>query len=108
VTYATLNVQGSCNNLCDVAPDPAENAARNEADIAWLQQTFAEAKAAGLGRGDADLAGRPGWDLDATPRAPLRDPKTLARDRRPARRLPDLPRRAARRGRSRSDGRSPT
>ena len=23
VTYATLNVQGSCNNLCDTAPDPA-------------------------------------------------------------------------------------
>ena len=28
VTYATLNVQGSCNNLCDTAPDPAEFAAR--------------------------------------------------------------------------------
>lgn len=24
VTYVTLNVQGSCNNLCDTAPDPAE------------------------------------------------------------------------------------
>src|ERR671931_21949 len=23
VTFATLNVQGSCNNLCDVNPDPA-------------------------------------------------------------------------------------
>ena len=32
VTYATLNVQGSCNNLCDVAPDPAEYAARNQAE----------------------------------------------------------------------------
>src|SRR4030095_3140948 len=41
VTYATLNVQGSCNNLCDTAPDPAEFAARNSANIAWLQQTFA-------------------------------------------------------------------
>ncbi|MBL8252932.1 MAG: hypothetical protein JNJ76_04940, partial [Candidatus Competibacter sp.] len=28
VTYATLNIQGSCNNLCDVAPDPNEYAAR--------------------------------------------------------------------------------
>ena len=46
--YATLNVQGSCNNLCDTAPDPAEYAARNAADIAWLQQTFAEAKATTL------------------------------------------------------------
>ena len=40
VTYATLNVQGSCNNLCDTAPDPAEYAARNDANIAWLQQTL--------------------------------------------------------------------
>ena len=28
VTYATLNIQGSCNNLCDTAPDPDEYAAR--------------------------------------------------------------------------------
>jgi hypothetical protein len=28
VTYATVNIQGSCNNLCDVNPDPAEFAAR--------------------------------------------------------------------------------
>ena len=32
VTYATLNIQGSCNNLCDTAPDPAEYAARNQAE----------------------------------------------------------------------------
>src|SRR6266403_1251848 len=44
VTYATLNIQGSCNNLCDTLPDPAEYAARNAADIAWMQETFAEAK----------------------------------------------------------------
>jgi hypothetical protein len=31
VTYATLNVPGSCNNLCDTAPDPAEWAARDAA-----------------------------------------------------------------------------
>jgi len=43
VTYATLNVQGSCNNLCDTNPDPNEYAARNAADIAWLQDTFTEA-----------------------------------------------------------------
>src|SRR5262245_14164849 len=29
VMYATLNVPGSCNNLCDTAPDPDEFAARN-------------------------------------------------------------------------------
>ena len=45
VTYATLNVQGSCNNLCDTAPDPDEYAARNAANIAWLRETFASAKA---------------------------------------------------------------
>jgi hypothetical protein len=43
VTYATLNVQGSCNNLCDTAPNPAEYAARNAANIAWLDRTFDEA-----------------------------------------------------------------
>ena len=47
VTYVTLNVQGSCNNLCDTAPDPAEYAARNAADIAWLHETFTQAKANG-------------------------------------------------------------
>ena len=36
VTYATLNIQGSCNNLCDTAPNPAEFAARNAATIAWM------------------------------------------------------------------------
>ena len=56
VTYATLNVQGSCNNLCDTAPNPAEYAARNAADIAWLDQTFDEAIADGLGGGHADHA----------------------------------------------------
>jgi hypothetical protein len=43
VTYATLNIQGSCNNLCGVAFNEAEYAARNAADIAWMQSTFDEA-----------------------------------------------------------------
>jgi hypothetical protein len=77
VTYATLNVQGSCNNLCDTAPDPAEYAARTVADIAWLQQTFEAAKAGGSAAvmliGQAD----PGFDGSDGTRAPLRDPKTL-------------------------------
>src|ERR1700741_869095 len=52
VTFATLDVQGSCNNLCtsgsgapDTGPpagDPTEYAARNAADIKWLDDTFAE------------------------------------------------------------------
>ena len=78
VTYATVNIQGSCNNLCDTAPDPAEYAARNAADIAWVQQTFAAAKASGsvavMLIGQAD----PGFDAADATRAPVRNPRTLA------------------------------
>ena len=78
VTYVTLNVQGSCNNLCDTAPDPAEWAARNTANIAWLRESFrfaaARQSAAVMIVSQAD----PGWDLTDGTRAPLRDPKTLA------------------------------
>jgi hypothetical protein len=77
VTYATVNVQGSCNNLCDTAPDSPEYAARNVADIAWLAQTFDEAKAedsaAVMIIGQAD----PGFDASDVTRAPLRNPRTL-------------------------------
>jgi hypothetical protein len=77
VTYVTLNVQGSCNNLCDIAPDPEEFAARNAADIAWLNETFDQAakrrSAAIMIISQAD----PGWDLSDSTRAPLRDPKSL-------------------------------
>lgn len=77
VTYATLNVQGSCNNLCDTAPSTAEWMARNRANIVWLQETFEEAarrhSAAIMLIAQAD----PGWDLSDVTRAPLRDPKTL-------------------------------
>jgi hypothetical protein len=87
VTYVTVNVQGTCNNLCgsgsatDPAPgdvgDPAEYAARNAADNAWLQAAFDEAvakKSAGIMViGQAD----PGFDKSDGTRAPLRDPKTL-------------------------------
>ena len=84
VTYATVNVQGTCNNLCssgsgapDPLGDPPEYDARNAADIAWLQQTFAAAKADGSAAvmiiGQAD----PGFDLSDATRAPLRNPRTL-------------------------------
>jgi len=84
VTYATLNVPGSCNNLCDTAPDPAEFAARNAANIVWLHETFLTAQqhnsAAVMLISQAD----PGWDLSDPTRAPLRDPKTLVEtDRQP-------------------------
>jgi hypothetical protein len=78
VTYATLNVQGSCNNLCDTAPDPNEYAARNTADIAWLQQIFAEAKAKDSAAVMLISQADPGFDGSDATRAPLRDPKTLA------------------------------
>jgi hypothetical protein len=78
VTYATLNIQGSCNNLCDTAPDSAEYTARNQANIAWMRETFLDAQ----GRGSAAIMlitqADPGWDLSDGTRAPLRDPKTLA------------------------------
>jgi hypothetical protein len=78
VTYATLNIQGSCNNLCDTNPDPVEYAARNQADIKWMRETFAAAQAhhsaAVMFISQAD----PGWDQSDPTRSPLRDPKTLA------------------------------
>ncbi|HEX6618254.1 MAG TPA: hypothetical protein VF024_01275 [Solirubrobacteraceae bacterium] len=78
MTYATHNVEGSCNNLCDVAPDPAEYAARNQADIAWLHRTFAQAKARGSAAVMSIFQADAGFDLSDATRAPLRDPKTLA------------------------------
>jgi hypothetical protein len=80
VTYATLNVQGSCNNLCDTPAtgDPQEWAARNEANIAWLRQTFAEATKLGSAAVMLIAQADPGFDLSDGTRAPLRDPKTLA------------------------------
>jgi len=88
VTFATLNVQGTCNNLCgsgsksDPAPgdsgDQPEWQTRNAADIQWLKDTFAEAK-------DQKSAGvmivwqaDPGFDTSGYQGAPLRNPTTLA------------------------------
>jgi len=78
VTYATLNIQGSCNNLCDTFPDPAEYAARNDADIVWLQQTFADAKARNSAAVMLISQADPGFDATDITRGPVRDPKTLA------------------------------
>ncbi len=77
VMYATLNVQGCCNNLCDTAPNPAEFAARNAADIAWLQQTFAAAKDKGAVAVMLISQADPGFDGSDATRAPLRNPNTL-------------------------------
>jgi hypothetical protein len=78
VTYATMNIQGSCNNLCDTAPDAKEYAARNAANIRWLRETFALAKARRSAAVMLISQANPGWDLSDPTRAPLRDPKTLA------------------------------
>lgn len=78
VTYATLNIQGSCNNLCDTNPDQEEYNARNPAVIAWMKDTFAEAKlhssVAVMLISQAD----PGFDTAGAQGAPKRDPLTLA------------------------------
>lgn len=77
VTYVTLNVPGSCNNLCDTAPDPAEFQARNGANIRWMRESFAAA----VQRNPVALMivsqANPGWDQSDPTRAPLRNPRTL-------------------------------
>lgn len=78
VTYVTLNVQGSCNNLCDTLPDAAEYAARNAANIEWLKETFAQAKEQESVAVMIISQANPGWDQSDPTRAPLRNPKTLA------------------------------
>jgi hypothetical protein len=77
VTYATLNVQGSCNNLCDTAPDQAEYGMRNQANIKWLHETFQRAQAERSTAVMLISQANPGFDLTDSMRAPLRDPRTL-------------------------------
>jgi hypothetical protein len=89
VTYATLNVQGTCNNLCssgtgDSTTDPDvikarqdEYAAREAADEQWLQDTFDEAKAEGSAAVMIVWQADPGFDNSGYQGAPKRDPKTL-------------------------------
>jgi hypothetical protein len=89
VTFATLDVQGTCNNLCgsgsskDPAPsdpsgDPAEWQARNAADIQWLKDTFAEAKAQNSAGVMIIWQADPGFDTSGYQGAPTRNPTTLA------------------------------
>lgn len=79
VTYATLNIQGSCNNLCGDGPDADEYYWRNHADIAWMQDTFAEARARRSAAVMLISQADPGWgevEIDG----PTRNPATLAQD----------------------------
>ena len=77
VVYATLNIQGSCNNLCDAMPDHAEFAARNQANILWMQQSFDQAKAVKAAAIMFIAQANPGWDLSDGTRAPTRNADTL-------------------------------
>jgi hypothetical protein len=77
VTYVTLNVAGSCNNLCDTAPDPEEFKARNAANIRWLRESFDAAVKKQSAAVMIITQANPGWDQADPTRAPLRDPKTL-------------------------------
>jgi len=78
VTYATLDIPGSCNNLCDTDPDPAEYHARNQANIAWMIETFEDAAHRGSAAIMLITQADPGWDMSDGTRAPLRNPQTLA------------------------------
>jgi len=80
VMYATINIQGSCNNLCDDYPDSTEYAARNAANIAWMRGTFQAAKDQGCVAVMLITQADPGWDDNDPKRAPTRNPKTLAED----------------------------
>lgn len=88
VTYAILNVQGTCNNRCgsgsasDPAPsdpsgDEAEYQARNAADLQWLQETFDEADAKQSAGVMIIWQADPGFDQSGFQGAPKRDPQTL-------------------------------
>jgi hypothetical protein len=77
VTYATLNIPGSCNNLCDTAPDTAEFDARNHANLVWMRETFAAAADRQSAAVMFITQANPGWDLSDGTRAPLRNPATL-------------------------------
>jgi hypothetical protein len=78
VTFATVNIQGSCNNLCKDFPDANEWAARRDADIQWIKDTFLEAKnlnSAGIMFiSQAD----PGFNDHPVESEPIRDPNTLS------------------------------
>jgi hypothetical protein len=80
VMYATINIQGSCNNLCDDYPDPVEYAARNAADIQWMKDTFTTAVAQNCVAIMFITQADPGFDDTDGTRAPTRNANTLVED----------------------------
>ena len=57
---------------------PGQYALRNAANIAWLKETFARAKATRAAAVMIIAQADPGWDLTDATRASPRNPKTLA------------------------------
>ena len=80
VMYATLDIQGSCNNLCDDYPDSVEYAARNAADIQWMKDTFCTANEQKAVAVMFITQADPGWDDTDPTRAPTRNANTLVED----------------------------
>jgi len=80
VMYATLDIQGSCNNLCDDYPDPVEYAARNAANIQWTKDTFTVALAQDCAAIMFITQADPGFDDTDAARAPTRNANTLVED----------------------------
>jgi hypothetical protein len=80
VMYATINIQGSCNNLCDDYPDPVEYAARNAAGIQWMKDTFTTAVAQNCVAVMFITQADPGFDDTDATRAPTRNANTLVED----------------------------
>jgi hypothetical protein len=80
VTYATLNIQGTCNNLCGDGPDAQEFSRRNPAVIQWMRETFAEARTLGSVAVMLISQADPGFDLTDGTRTLIRDPNTLIQD----------------------------
>jgi len=72
-----MNIQGSCNNLCDTNPDVGEYTERNKAVIAWMRQAFAAAVSQESAAVMLISQANPGWDESDPTRAPLRNPRTL-------------------------------
>ena len=82
VTYATLNVQGSCNNLCDTAPDPGRVPLATRRTSSGCSRR-SRRRRRGVSRGDADHPGRSGFD-QRTPRARRCGSEDAGPDGRPA------------------------
>ena len=79
VTYATLHVVGSDNNRSgDIAPDPAEWAARDAATNRWMRETFAQAERDRSAAVMLITQANPGFDMADPTRSPARDPRTFA------------------------------